>query len=39
MLEKADEKFKLKKEAFFNSTRIIFADFMEGIDVETRIYR
>jgi len=23
----------------FNSSRIIFADFMDGIDVETRVYR
>jgi hypothetical protein len=39
MLEKSEEKFKLKKEVVFNSPRIIFADFMDGIDVETRVYR
>jgi hypothetical protein len=39
LLEKSDEKFKLKKEVIFNSERIIFADFMDGIDVEVRVYR
>lgn len=39
ILEKSNEKFKLKKEVIFNSQRIIFADFMDGIDVETRVYR
>jgi hypothetical protein len=32
-------KFNITKEQMFNSERIIFADFLEGIDVETRIYR
>ena len=32
-------KFNIIKEQMFNSERIIFADFLEGIDVETRIYR
>jgi dynein heavy chain len=28
----------LQKEEIFNSSRIIYGDFMQGIDVETRIY-
>jgi dynein heavy chain len=28
----------LQKEEIFNSNRIIFGDYMQGIDVETRIY-
>jgi hypothetical protein len=39
MEEQILTKFKIDKEVLFNSERIIFADFLEGIDVETRIYR
>jgi len=39
MEEQILTKFKVDKEQLYNSERIIFADFLEGIDVETRIYR
>ena len=29
----------LSREEIFNAERIIFGDFMDGIDVETRVYR
>lgn len=39
MEEQILTKFKVDKEQLYNSERIVFADFLEGIDVETRIYR
>jgi len=39
LLEKAQMKFALSKIEIFNSERIIFGDFMDGIDVETRVYK
>jgi len=39
LLEKAQSQFKLTKEDIYNTERIIFGDFMEGIDLETRIYK
>ena len=39
LIEKAKSKFDCKKEDIFNAERIIFGDFMDGIDVETRVYR
>jgi len=39
LLEKAQAKFDLSKDDIFNAERIIFGDFMDGIDVETRVYR
>lgn len=32
-------RFKVPQEMLFNSERIIFCDFLEGIDVETRTYK
>lgn len=39
MTEQIESKFKVPKDYLFNSERIIFTDFMDGIDVDTRIYR
>lgn len=39
LLDKAQAKFALSREEIFNAERIIFGDFMDGIDVETRVYR
>ena len=39
LLEKAQAKFALSRDELFNAERIIFGDFMDGIDVETRVYR
>jgi len=39
MLEQIKTKFEVPEEQLFNSERIIFCDFLEGIDVETRIYK
>jgi len=39
MTEQIETKFKVPKDYLFNSERIIFTDFMDGIDVDTRIYR
>lgn len=39
LMEKANGKFQLDRDKIYNCERIIFGDFMEGIDVETRIYK
>lgn len=39
MEEQIETKFKISKEELFNSERIIFADFLDGIDVDVRIYK
>ncbi len=39
MLEKSTQHFGVKKELIFNAERLLFTDFMEGIDVDVRIYR
>lgn len=39
MLEQIENKFKVPQADLFNSERIIFADFLEGIDVDVRVYR
>ena len=39
MVEQIESKFKVPKEELFNAERIIFCDFMEGIDVDVRIYK
>ena len=39
LLDKTNTKFNVSKDQIFNSERIIFGDFMDGIDVETRVYR
>lgn len=33
------EKFKLDKKVIFNSERLVFGDFMEGVDLENKIYK
>ena len=38
LLEECKKTFGLEKNEIFNSTRLIFGDYMQGIDVETRIY-
>jgi dynein heavy chain, axonemal len=38
LIEECKTTFGLQKEEIFNSSRIIFGDYMQGIDVETRIY-
>jgi dynein heavy chain len=37
--EKSAQSFAVTKEEVYNAERIIFGDFMEGIDVEVRVYR
>ena len=39
MMDQIRNKFNVSEEMLFNSERIIFADFLDGIDVETRVYR
>ena len=39
LVDRAQVKFALSKAEIFNAERIIFGDFMDGIDVENRIYR
>jgi dynein heavy chain len=39
LVDRAQVKFALSRAEIFNAERIIFGDFMEGIDVETRTYR
>ena len=39
LVDRAQVKFALSKAEIFNSERIIFGDFMDGIDVENRVYR
>ena len=38
-LEESCKTFNLEKEGIFNSERIIYGDYMDGIDAEPRIYR
>ena len=38
LIQEVQTTLGLQKEEVFNSTRIIFGDYMQGIDVETRIY-
>lgn len=38
LIDECKKTFGQEKEEVFNSSRIIFGDFMQGIDVETRIY-
>lgn len=38
LVEECKKTFDLDKTAVFNSSRIIFGDYMQGIDVENRIY-
>lgn len=39
MLNQITENFKVQQKDLFNSERIIFADYLDGIDVEQRIYK
>jgi dynein heavy chain len=39
LVDRAQVKFALSKAEIFNAERIIFGDFMGGIDVENRVYR
>lgn len=39
LMEKSQSKFSLPKKEILNSERLIFGDFMDGIDVEVRVYR
>lgn len=39
MLSEVTGRFKVPQEMLFNSERIIFCDFLEGIEVETRTYK
>jgi len=39
LVKESCETFKLEKEALMNANRIIYGDYMDGIDAETRIYR
>ena len=37
--EEAQKTFNLDKKQIYNASRLIFGDYMEGIESETRIYR
>ena len=39
LCERSTHHFKLDKKMIYNAERLIFTDFMDGIDVETRVYR
>ena len=39
LLKETNERFTVSKEDLYNAERIIFADFLDGIEVDTRIYR
>ena len=39
LVEESCKTFSLEKEALMNANRIIYGDYMDGIDAETRIYR
>jgi len=39
LVQKSVEHFSVKKELIFNVERLLFTDFMDGIDVDTRIYK
>lgn len=39
LVDECKTSFNLEKKDVFNSSRIIFGDYMQGIDVETRIYQ
>lgn len=39
LLEKAQVKFAISRDELFNAERIIFGDFLDGIDVTERVYR
>ena len=39
MLEKSIQHFGVKKELIFNAERLLFTDFMDGIDVDVRVYK
>jgi dynein heavy chain, axonemal len=39
LAEEAEGTFKTQTKDIFNSERLIYGDYMEGIDVETRVYR
>lgn len=38
-LDEATKTFNLEKDGIFNSERILYGDYMDGIDAEPRIYR
>ena len=38
LVEESKKAFGLDRKEIFNSSRLIFGDYMQGIDVETRIY-
>lgn len=39
MIEKSFQHFNINKELIYNAERLLFADFMDGIDVDVRVYR
>lgn len=39
LLSECESTFKLTKKEIFNSERLIFGDYMQGIDVDNRIYQ
>ena len=39
LFERANAKFALSHEEVFNSDRLIFGDFYDGIDIDQRVYR
>lgn len=39
MVQRSEHHFQLGKADIYNAERIIFTDFMEGIDVDVRVYR
>ena len=39
LIDRAQVKFALSKTEIFNAERIIYGDFMDGIEMETRVYK
>lgn len=39
LVEQAQKAFNFQKEEIFNAERIVFGDYMDGIEVDTRVYR
>ena len=39
LIEQSEQKFNLQKKQIMNSDRLIYGDFMEGVEQEIRIYK
>jgi hypothetical protein len=39
LMENSQTQFKLEKKQIMNAERLIFGDFMEGVDLDVKIYK